>query len=347
LGEEATGFQPARTIWPVARVLLLPLLALAFGPQACELPGELRPVAEVPATRLQLPEPELELPLIADARWVLARVRLGERELLAAYDTGLSVRALIDEALCEELGLPLQRGRWSIDGGGGSGYRRGTTLPPVQWGDFKGEEMRALRADLSFLKTASGEAVQLVLGMPLFGRRTVQLDLAAQVVRVYSDAPLPPVGRNHVLPLRGRDGVPYCALTVGKHSMRLLIDSGFDGSLALPDSLREQLPLRGEAQRTGSLRTVLGEGSAIHTGRLDIDLKFADFRFPAPAVQFLEGYRHAVLGRRALDALVLTLDLENGRVHFGLPGGTAAADKAGILSGLPFPLGVFDSTDAR
>lgn len=331
----------------MTRISLLPLLALALGPRACELPGELRPVAEVPATTLELPDPELELALIADSRWVLARVQVGGRELLAAYDTGLSVRALVDEALCEELGLPLQRGRWSIDGGGGSGYRRGTTLPPVQWGEFTSGEMRALRADLSFLKTASGEAVQLVLGMPLFGRRTVQLDLPQQKVRVYSDAPLPPVGRNHVLPLRGRGGVPFCPLTVGEHSMRLLLDSGFDGALALPDSLREKLSLRGDAQRTGSLRTVLGEGSAIHTGRLDIDLKFADFRFPAPAVQFLEGYRHAVLGRRALDVFVLTLDLENGRVHFGLPAGAASSDKAGILSGLPLPFGISGSTDAR
>lgn len=331
----------------MARVSLLPLLALVFGPQACELPGQLRPVAEVPATALPLPAPALELPLIADARWVLARVKLQGRELLAAYDTGLSVNALVDEALCEELGLPLQRGRWSVDGGGGSGYRRGTTLPAVHWGDFQSAEMRALRADLSFLKTASGESVQLVLGMPLFGRRTVQLDLPQQRVRVYSDAPLPPVGRNHVLPLRGRGGVPFCPLTVGEHSMRLLLDSGFDGALALPDSLREKLTLRGEAQRTGSLRTVFGEGSAVHTGRLQDDLKFADFRFPAPAVQFLEGYRHAVLGRRALDALVLTLDLENGRVHFGLPANTAGPETAGILRGLPFPLGISDSTDAR
>lgn len=331
----------------MARVSLLPLLALALGPQACELPGALRPVAEVPAIILELPEPELELPLIPDSRWVLARVRLGERELLAAYDTGLSVRALVDEALCEELGLPLQRGRWSIDGGGGSGYRRGTTLPPVEWGAFTSEEMRALRADLSFLETASGESVQLVLGMPLFGRRTVQLDLPELEVRVFSDAPLPPVGRNHVLPLRGRGGVPFCPLTVGEHSMRMLLDSGFDGALALPDSLREKLPLRGDAHRTGKLRTVLGEGSAVYTGRLDIDLKFADFRFPVPAVQFLEGYRHAVLGRRALDVFVLTLDLENGRVHFGLPAEASASNKTGILGGLPFPLGVSDSTDAR
>jgi predicted aspartyl protease len=285
--------------------------------------------------------------VIPDARWVLARVQLGERELLAAYDTGLSVRALVDDALCEELGFPLQRGRWSIDGGGGSGYRRGTSLPPVRWGAFTSEPMRALRADLSFLKTASGEAVQLVLGMPLFGRRTVQLDLPQQRVRVYADAPLPPVARNHILPMRGRGGVPFCPLTVGEHSMRLLIDTGFDGALALPDSLRGELPLRGDAHRTGSLRTVLGEGSSVHTGRLDIDLKFADFRFPAPAVQFLEGYRHAVLGRRALDVFVLTLDPENGRVHFGLAAAAADSDQTGILGGLPFPLGVSDSTDAR
>lgn len=331
----------------MARVSLLPLLVLALGPAPCEAPGGLRPIAEVAPTQLDLPEPELELPLIQDARWVLARVKLGDRELLAAYDTGLSVRALIDEALCEELGLPLQRGRWSVDGGGGSGYRRGTTIPPVHWGDFVGERMRALRADLSFLKTAQGEPVQLVLGMPLFGRRVVQLDLPGQEVRVYSGAEVPPVGRNHVLPMRGGSGVPFCPIRVGEHSLRLLLDSGFDGTLGLPDSLRSKLPLRGEAHRTGSLRTVLGEGSAIHTARLAMDLKLADFRFPAPAVQFLEGYRHAVLGRQALNALILTLDPANRRVHFGVPGGAATSEQTGILKGLPFPLGVTDSTDAR
>ena len=90
----------------MTRISLLPLLALALGPRACELPGELRPVAEVPATTLELPDPELELALIADSRWVLARVQVGGRELLAAYDTGLSVRALVDEALCEDPGRP-------------------------------------------------------------------------------------------------------------------------------------------------------------------------------------------------------------------------------------------------
>ena len=77
-------------------------------------------------------------------------------------------------------------------------------------------------------------------------------------------------------------------------------------------------------------------GNAIHTGRLDLDLEFAGYRFPAPGVQFLEGYRHAVLGRRSLDVLIWTIDPVNGRVHFGLPVANAKSASAGILGVLPF-----------
>ncbi|MAW61892.1 MAG: hypothetical protein CMJ94_13830 [Planctomycetes bacterium] len=314
----------------------LPLLALSFAPARCELPGDLRPEPLQEAAALKLPAAALRLPLHADSRWVLARVQIGEREVLAAYDTGLSVRALIDEALCEELELPLERGLWSRDGGGGRGYKRGTTLPKLRWGAFEAESIRALRGDLSFLRADTGEAVQLVLGLPLLGRRTFQLDAAAKELRVYDDAPLPEVGKAGVLAMRRSGGVPFCPIRVGDEHLRLLLDSGFDGALALPDRLRSTLPLRGEAQRTGSVRTVLGPGGAIHTGRLDLDLEFAGYRFPAPGVQFLEGYRHAVLGRRSLDVLIWTIDPVNGRVHFGLPVANAKSASAGILGVLPF-----------
>ena len=78
----------------------LPLLALSFAPARCELPGDLRPEPLQEAAALKLPAAALRLPLHADSRWVLARVQIGEREVLAAYDTGLSVRALIDDRLC-------------------------------------------------------------------------------------------------------------------------------------------------------------------------------------------------------------------------------------------------------
>lgn len=326
---------------------LLPLATLLAIPARCELPGDLRPVATVEPQTLELPAPSHELSLVPDSRWVLSRVQLGEREVLAAFDTGLSVRALIDDALCEELGLPASRGLWSTDGGTGRGYKRGTRLPELKWGSFELQPIRALRSDLSFLTSDSGEAVQLILGMPLFGRDTVQLDLGAKRLRVYQKAPLPEVGSSHVLAMRRGSGVPFCPIRVGDRNLRLLLDSGFEGALALPDELRASLPLRGEAQRTGSVRTVLGGGGAIHTGRLDLDLSFAGYQFESPAVQFLEGYRHAVFGRRSLDVLVWTLDPANGRVHFGLPAGNSESDGAGILGGLPFPLGVSDSSDEK
>lgn len=329
--------------WP----RVLPLLALVVSPARCELPGDLRPEPTVEAQALVLPEPRHELELIDDSRWVLTRVQVGERSVLAAYDTGLSVRALVDEALCDELELPLTRGLWSSDGGSGQGYKRGTVLPGLQWGSFQRDSMRALRSDLSFLKSDDGEPVQIVLGLPLFGRDTVQIDLAAARLRVFEDAPLPPAGSGHVLAMRRGRGVPFCPIRVGEENLRLLLDSGFDGALALPDRLRGELPLRGEAQRTGKVRTVLGSGGAIHTGRLDLDLAFAGYQFAAPGVQFLEGYRHAVLGRRSLEVLVWTLDPINGRVHFGLPSANSKNDQAGILGGLPFPLGVSNSADEK
>ena len=329
--------------WP----RILPLLALIASPARCELPGELRPEPTVESQPLDLPDPAHELELVPDSRWVLARVQLGEHPVLAAFDTGLSVRALVDEALCEELELPLSRGLWSTDGGGGQGYKRGTVLPALRWGSFERASMRALRSDLSFLKSDEGEPVQIVLGLPLFGRDTVQLDLAAKKLRVFRDAPLPAVGSSHVLAMRRSGGVPFCPIRVGDQNLRLLLDSGFDGALALPDRLRGELPLRGDARRTGKVRTALGGGGAIHTARLDLDLDFAGYRFEAPAVQFLEGYRHAVLGRRSLEVLVWTLDPVHRRVHFGRAAANSKSDQAGILGGLPFPLGVSDSTDEK
>ncbi|MCH2101228.1 MAG: retropepsin-like domain-containing protein [Planctomycetes bacterium] len=325
----------------------LSLLALLASPVSCELPGDLRPTPTVDSQALILPKPTYELDLIADSRWVLTEVQLGDRTLLAAYDTGLSVRAMIDEALCEELELPLSRGLWSTDGGSGRGYKRGTVLPPLRWGSFSLEPIRALCADLSFLKSDDGRAVQLILGMPLFGRDTLQIDVPMGVLRVFQDTSLPPIGTAHVLAMRRWRDVPFCPLRIGERNLRLMLDSGFEGALSLPDSLRKELPLRGEARRTGKVRTALGEGGAIHTGRLGLDLDLAGYRFEAPAVQFLEGYRHAVLGRRSLEVLVWTLDPVNGRVHFGLPAPNSEREPAGILGGLPFPFGVSESKDEK
>lgn len=329
----------------VRRLLLLGVMVGALA--ACELPGALDPIPVQPTVALELPEPSLELALEHDPRWLLARVRLGEREVLAAFDTGLSVRALVDDALCEELALPMQRGLWSTDGGGGSGYKRGTTLEQLSWGPFQQEGIRALRGDLSFLRAANGEAVQLVLGMRLFNGRTVQLDAVAGRVRIWEDARLPAVGRNQVVPVRRLGGVPFCPLQVDGENLRLLLDTGFDGALALPDRLRGEVELVGEARRTGRVRTALGEGGAIYTGRLASDLTFAGFRFESPGVQFLEGYEHAVLGRGALERLILTLDVRGGRAHFARVAPPAESAEAGILGNLSFPGGPNSRSDAR
>lgn len=318
---------------------LLPVLGLAASPflARCEASGELRPEGDRVTPPVVFAQASHELKVERDRRWILAKVRVADTEVWAAFDTGLSVSALIDEQLCRQLELPMRRGLWSRDGASGSGYKRGALLPELAWDSFSAREVRALRGDLSFLKTNSGEPVQLILGCPLFRGWLQQIDLAAGRLRLIRGE-LPAIGEHpHVIAVRRSRGVPFCALRVGPRVLRLLLDTGYDGSLALPGTLRTELELRGEARRTGRVRTLLEEGGAIWAARLAGTLQHAGYELQAPAVQFLEGYEHAVLGRQALDAWILTLDLRNGRALFEAVPPPETSPWADILSGSLLP----------
>jgi len=320
---------------------ILPLLAFAWGQSnpACELPGSLQPVAEGPLQAIEWQAVRHRLPLQKDAKWLLARVEIGGDFVWAVYDTGLSVPAMIDESLADRLDLSARGGRLLQDWLGQAVYREGVRLPDWKWGTWSQSGTRALVSDLDFLRTETGKPVQLVLGYGLFRDGLVQIDAAAREIRLL-DGRLPePTASNQVVPLWRWAGVPLCRLTVGNQRLRMMIDSGFDGGLALPDAQRTSLKLRGEARRLGVVRTALGSGGEVYGARLNEDLSWAGYRFPAPGVQFLQGYRHAVLGRSALQSLVLTFEPKADRMHVGLPKKNAtpwpwpsSGRKAGILN---------------
>lgn len=299
---------------------LLGALTLAWtAGGGCPARGDLTPKAIAAEIPLDLGPASEELKLISDPNLFLLEVMVdGKGPFLFSVDTGLSVRVCLSESLRRELELPRGRGMFSNDGGGRTGYQPGSRVASIGVGGVQWTDLPVLLEELDWLKAEDGRPIDGIIGMRFFGESTIQFDGNSDVIRLF-DNRLPRESQPQIARFRLRGGVPYCWMRAGAHNFPVLLDTGYDGGIALPDSFRDKVQCYDQPRMTAKLRTAHGQDRKIYTARLKQDATLAGFQMHHPPVQFLEGYRTGILGGQALRQFVVTFDRRGQRVHFALP----------------------------
>ena len=293
-------------------------LALSMG-GGCPAVGDLAPEPVAAVTPLDLGDAAAELKLIPDPYLFLLEVKVdGKGPFLFSVDSGLSVRVCLADSLRRQLGLPRGRGMFSDDGGGQVGYQPGSRVPTISATGVEWTDLPVLIEELDWLNAENGRNIDGIVGLRFFGERTIQFDGTNNVIRLFEEQ-LPRSSQPQVTRFRLRRGVPYCWMQAGAHNFPVLLDTGYDGGIAMPYSFRDKVLCYDQPRLTAKLRTAHSQDRKIYSARLKQDAKLAGFRMHHPPVQFLEGYRTGILGGQALRQFVVTLDRRSQRVHFGLP----------------------------
>jgi hypothetical protein len=299
---------------------LMAAITLAFSAGGgCPASGGLSPEPVAATAPLDLGRPAEELKLVSDPNLFLLEVKVdGKGPFLFSVDSGLSARVCLSDALRRQLKLPRGRGMFSDDGGGQVGYLPGSRVPSISVGEVKWTDLPVLIEELDWLKTEQGRKIDGIVGLRFFGDKTIQFDGTHNVIRLF-DAQLPRSSQPQTTRFRLRRGVPYCWMQAGAHNFPVLLDTGYDGGIAMPYSFRDKVICYDQPRLTAKLRTAHSSDRKIYSARLKQDAKLAGFRMHHPPVQFLEGYRTGILGGQALRQFVVTLDRRGQRVHFALP----------------------------
>ncbi|MEY2878046.1 MAG: hypothetical protein RLZZ15_426 [Verrucomicrobiota bacterium] len=184
-----------------------------------------------------------------------------------------------------------------------------TTLPRLQLGDARFDDVPALVYDCAALSAHLGLKIDGVLGFPLFRETLLTLDYPhsrVELRRLNNLAALP----GTPLPLADANKTPLIHLALGDRTFLALIDSGSDAPLSLnPVGLD---PKFAAGPRDGATVGTLAGDATERVGRLAETLTFADHALPKPVVSLTDEL--SSLGGAVLKHFSLTFDQQHERV---------------------------------
>ncbi len=287
--------------------LLIALISLAGC--AAQPPIRATPV------RVAIPEGGVAVPMSASRLGPpYVEVKVDGRPTDLIIDTG-AYATLISPALADRAGAKVRRTQLrSVDAGGNVRRPRGIArLGSIDLGNASFVDVEAVVQDVSVLASA-GDPISGAIGTPLFRDALVTLDYPNAKL-VIEEGSLPDPNGQDVLPLRvGPLGRPLVEMKIGEKTVWVLLDTGYDGGLSLPDSARKLYPGAEKAYPGPSFAYYHGHGQG-DRARLTDDLHIGWHVVRQPIVDLGIG-RDPIIGGDYLRHFAITLDQRNGRVRF-------------------------------
>lgn len=152
-------------------------------------------------------------------------------------DTGASP-AVLDRRVAEKLQLDQQPA--SIAVLGGSVQAGQATVPSLEVGPVRRDNLNVVVEDLSFFQKAFPVRIDAVVGLDVLGQSAFEIDYVAREIRFGAVAPL-----KNSLPLRLQAGLPVVDAQLNHLSVHLLLDTGASALILFkPTSPRPATPMR-------------------------------------------------------------------------------------------------------
>jgi predicted aspartyl protease len=219
-------------------------------------------------------------------------------------DTGTD-RTLFDLAAVHAMGLRSEGDEPVLTATGAT--VAGVRLQPLPWlraGDVRFEQIDAVGLDLSALREHGGLPIVGIAGCDLFRQCLLEIDYPRRIARVLPLADAPMSG-GHAFAERS----PWVTLELCGTTVRALVDTGFQQSLALPPGT--SLPWRREPRLDGDLAAIDGIASKA-IARVDGTLRLGGLEWRDPLVVLAPGAPK--VGAALLRNCIVRLDAGNGRI---------------------------------
>jgi hypothetical protein len=256
----------------------------------------------------------------------LVDVRIGEHgPYRFAVDTAAACTVLLRSRLAEELNLERQ-GSAGVSDSSGQPSRPAdlVLLPELRFGDVVARDLSAVSHTPAAAHAASiPDDVQGILGRVLFESLLLTLDYPGRRL-ILKEGTLEPGPA--VVPFDLVDGVMQIAIGVGGRQLPVILDSGHRGTLTLPRSWAEVLPLAGPVVADGRTATVNAVYSR-ETAHLAGSVEMGRERVASPALHFADEHSPTLLGGGLLREFSVTVDQRARLVRFERDASGAAPRK--------------------
>ena len=263
-------------------------------------------------TETRLPPAGTTVPLDWVDRLPLVSVKInGQGPFLCIVDTGASLTALNRTAA---MALKLKPTKSAAVGDHSGDAGRAANVAEVQTielgeATFTGTD--AVIVDLDFV-VGPGRTIDGLLGFGLFADTLLTLDYPGRKL-VLERGELPAPDGRDVLRYRLAESLPRVALPLAERSVTLTVDSGSNGCLTLPRSMRKQLTFRTPPVPMGRVQRAQADPSA-ELARVAGGLAVGRHVVNDPLVRLLGNA--GVLGNQVLEQFIVTFDQKHTRVRF-------------------------------
>ncbi|MFZ5805626.1 MAG: retropepsin-like aspartic protease [Verrucomicrobiota bacterium] len=328
----------SRFICQGTRAILVLLLAFGYFASAEENTPQRSPQEFI----LKGESAEMPFRFYKKRPYIKARIN-GKKSYWFLVDTGAST-CILRPNVVKQLGIATRS--FASLGYGFTGVLKTDAICRVKVLRIGRAEFRNFDADVASLESKSGthlqnEEIGGVLGFPLFEKCLFSLDYKNRRLKL-TEGSLPPANGADVLNLHSfssKKGARLNALPMINMQLESgewiggILDSGFVGLMAMPDSMFAQIAPKQTTQMI-PLQAVAGAGGdtqSMRYGRIPQILKIGDYEIRHPLTWVMTSLeslpvKMAVMGNEILKKFTITFDQKNGRVRLASTNGENNVD---------------------
>ena len=187
------------------------------------------------------------------------------------------------------------------------------TVPSLQFGPIRRDNLPVLVEDLSFLQKALPLRIDGIVGLDVLGQSTLVIDYPSREIRF---GPLPSLPA--WMPLERREGLAVVAAVVDRAPVRLLLDTGAS-SLILFDQIPEPAPSPKQGEPHPSSKSI---GDFERKQKQSINLKLGETEFGHKSAYLVHNRKDAghdfdgLMSPAALGITRVAIDLNQSRIAF-------------------------------